>query len=64
MEDTASTPWTPWDGGECPVPASQEVTVILREMNGDTPVWRNGAAVTFDWQYSKEDPSADIQCYR
>ena len=45
-----------WDGGECPVPRDQKVTVKLRNGSVRGP----GRAVSYQWGYHGDDDDGDI----
>ena len=51
-------PWIKWNGGECPVPRDQEVTVKLRSGVVRGP----GRAVSYLWAH--HDDNSDIVKYR
>lgn len=61
---SSRSPWTTWPGGECPLPADQDVIVIRRRMIGDEPDWSRGPAGTFDWTWGNGDPDDDVVAYR
>ena len=48
-----------WDGGECPVPRDQKVTVKLRNGSVRGP----GRAVSYQWGYHGDDDDGDIMEY-
>ena len=52
-------PWIKWDGGECPVPRDQKVTVKLRNGSVRGP----GRAVSYQWGYHGDDDDGDIMEY-
>ena len=52
-------PWIKWDGGECPVPRDQKVTVKLRNGSVRGP----GRAVSYQWGHHGDDDDGDIMEY-
>ena len=48
-----------WNGGECPVPRDQKVTVKLRNGSVRGP----GRAVSYQWGYHGDDDDGDIMEY-
>ena len=52
-------PWIKWNGGECPVPRDQKVTVKLRNGSVRGP----GRAVSYQWGYHGDDDDGDIMEY-
>ena len=48
-----------WDGGECPVPRDQKVTVKLRNGSVRGP----GRAVSYQWGHHGDDDDGDIMEY-
>ena len=52
-------PWIDWNGGECPVPRDQKVTVKLRNGSVRGP----GRAVSYQWGYHGDDDDGDIMEY-
>jgi hypothetical protein len=62
--DEASSPWTSWEGGSCPVPAQTIVIIILRKTDGGMAVWRKGAAQKFNWGRNASDPGEDIVAFK
>lgn len=59
LEVVEESTWTKWTGGECPVEATEEVEVRLRD--GKITILEAGA---LDWRHDRSTSDEDIVAYR